>query len=129
MEKAYKNLEFLNSADARSLRILAEYLEPQARFGRYNVTDTVVFFGSARAIPGDVAKRQLEAAEKAGMKRGDVIIAVDGKPVQRVGQLQRMIAAYEPGAAVKVKAIRYGQELTFDVKLAEANVQIGRAHV
>jgi uncharacterized protein (TIGR00730 family) len=50
-EKAYKNLEFLTSRDARTLRILAEYIEPQSRFRRYRITDTVVFFGSARALP------------------------------------------------------------------------------
>ncbi len=66
MQKAYKNLEFLNSRDARSLRILSEYIEPQARFRRYNVRDTVVFFGSARAIPGDEARERLAAAEKEG---------------------------------------------------------------
>ena len=31
-EKAYKNLDFLNSKDARILRILAEYIEPESRF-------------------------------------------------------------------------------------------------
>ena len=46
MDKAYKNIDFMNSREARSVRILSEYLEPQARFARYNVTDTVVFFGS-----------------------------------------------------------------------------------
>ncbi len=61
-------------------------------------------------------------AEKAGMKRGDVIIAVNNRPVQRVGQLQRMIASFAPGDKVKVEVIRYGEELTFDIKLAEANV-------
>ena len=66
MEKAYKNLEFLSSRDARSLRILSEYLEPQSRFRHYNITDTVVFFGSARAIPGDEAKALLQAAEDEG---------------------------------------------------------------
>jgi uncharacterized protein (TIGR00730 family) len=66
MEKAYKNLEFLSSREARTLRILAEYLEPQARFARYNVTDTVVFFGSARALPPDEAAERLVAAEKQG---------------------------------------------------------------
>ena len=66
MEKAYKNLEFLNSRSARSLRILSEYIEPQARFRRYNITDTVVFFGSARALPGDEAQARLDAAEKEG---------------------------------------------------------------
>jgi len=47
-QKAYANLEFLNSADARILRILSEYLEPEARFKKYNILDTIVFFGSAR---------------------------------------------------------------------------------
>jgi uncharacterized protein (TIGR00730 family) len=45
---AYLNDEFLNSPDARALRILAEYLEPLAHFRREKVRDTVVFFGSAR---------------------------------------------------------------------------------
>jgi uncharacterized protein (TIGR00730 family) len=45
---AYKNEAFLNSPDARSLRILSEYIEPLAHFRRENVRDTVVFFGSAR---------------------------------------------------------------------------------
>jgi uncharacterized protein (TIGR00730 family) len=48
---AYKSLagrEFLESDDARPLRILAEYLEPLYRFRREGVHDTVVFFGSAR---------------------------------------------------------------------------------
>jgi hypothetical protein len=45
---AYLNDEFLNSPDARALRILAEFLEPLAHFRREKVRDTVVFFGSAR---------------------------------------------------------------------------------
>jgi predicted Rossmann-fold nucleotide-binding protein/CBS domain-containing protein len=61
-EKAYKNLEFLSSREARTLRILSEYLEPQARFARYGVKDTVVFFGSARTLPPDEAEAALERA-------------------------------------------------------------------
>lgn len=45
---AYLNQEFLNSPDARALRILAEFLEPLSHFRREKVRDTVVFFGSAR---------------------------------------------------------------------------------
>jgi len=45
---AYKNREFLDSPDARALRILSEYLEPYSHFRREKVRDTVVFFGSAR---------------------------------------------------------------------------------
>ena len=69
MEKAYKNLDFLMSREARTLRILAEYLEPQSRFHRYRVTDTVVFFGSARALDGDEARKRLAEAEKGGDSR------------------------------------------------------------
>ncbi|MCX6151624.1 MAG: LOG family protein [Ignavibacteriales bacterium] len=46
--KAYKNQDFLNSADGRSIRILAEFLEPRARFKKQNIVDTIVMFGSAR---------------------------------------------------------------------------------
>ncbi len=49
--KAYKNLDFLNTPDARIIRILSEYLEPHRRFRRNHVKDTIVFFGSARARP------------------------------------------------------------------------------
>jgi len=47
--KAYRNLEFLNSPHARTIRILAEYHEPRARFGKYGIENSIVFFGSARS--------------------------------------------------------------------------------
>ncbi len=52
-EKAYKNLEFLNSREARIIRIMCEYIEPEKRFKHYNIKHTVVFFGSARTKPDD----------------------------------------------------------------------------
>jgi uncharacterized protein (TIGR00730 family) len=45
---AYLNQEFLNSPDARVIRIVSEYLEPLSHFRREKIRDTVVFFGSAR---------------------------------------------------------------------------------
>lgn len=62
--KAYKNETFLTSPDARSLRILAEYLEPQSRFEELRVRDTIVFFGSARIASREVAAAELEAARQ-----------------------------------------------------------------
>ncbi len=64
-EKAYRNLEFLNSPDARGLRILSEYLEPAARFRRFDMEDTIVFFGSARTVPLEGAKGEFERAQAA----------------------------------------------------------------
>ena len=49
IEKAYKNLDFLNSKDARTLRILSEYLHPKKQLEEKKVTNTIVIFGSARA--------------------------------------------------------------------------------
>lgn len=49
--KSYKNTEFLMSEEARQLRILAEYLEPQRRLRLHNIHRAVAFFGSARARP------------------------------------------------------------------------------
>ncbi len=48
VQKAYENLDFLNSADARVIRMLAEFLEPQKEFRKKKIVDTIVFFGSAR---------------------------------------------------------------------------------
>jgi uncharacterized protein (TIGR00730 family) len=46
--KAYENPEFLNSSDARIIRILSEFIEPQSKFRKHKIVDTIVFFGSAR---------------------------------------------------------------------------------
>jgi len=63
---AYENSEFLDSPDARTLRILAEYNEPMARFRRERIQDTVVFFGSARFRALDVASHELELLDNTG---------------------------------------------------------------
>jgi hypothetical protein len=64
--KAYMNQRFLESRDARALRILSEYLEPRARFSRNRVDDTIVFMGSARLLPRDKAEAALADCEKSG---------------------------------------------------------------
>jgi hypothetical protein len=61
---AYLNEEFLQSSDARVLRILSEYLEPAARLRHYKVRDTIVFFGSARSVSPQVAAKGMEEVEE-----------------------------------------------------------------
>ena len=63
---AYKDERFMNSTDARPLRILAEYLEPIKRFEEFNVSDTIVVMGSARNLPRDVAEERLARARETG---------------------------------------------------------------
>jgi len=70
--KAYSNEAFLKSPDARALRILAEYLEPEARFKDLQVRDTIVVFGSARILPREEALENLAEVKRLG---GDVAAA------------------------------------------------------
>jgi uncharacterized protein (TIGR00730 family) len=60
---AYRDGRFMESHEARTLRIGAEYLEPQARLQRAGVQNTVVFFGSSRILARDVAEARLAALE------------------------------------------------------------------
>jgi uncharacterized protein (TIGR00730 family) len=62
--KAYKNLSFLNSPDARLIRMLAEYQEPLSRFRRFGIADTIVFFGSARTRSSDLVRKDLNKLKK-----------------------------------------------------------------
>jgi len=62
-EKAYRNVEFLNSPDARVIRILAEYLEPLSRFKKHRIEHTIVFFGSARLRSPEVVRAELKECQ------------------------------------------------------------------
>ena len=64
-EKAYKNLDFLNSKAARTVRILCEYEEPKARFEAEGVENTIVMFGSARIRSEAESAETLESAKAA----------------------------------------------------------------
>ena len=57
--RAYKNPLFLNSKDARVIRILSEFLEPLSRFNYFGIKDIIVFFGSARIQSPVIARQKL----------------------------------------------------------------------
>jgi uncharacterized protein (TIGR00730 family) len=61
---AYKDEAFLDSEEARPLRILAEYLEPLQTFRREQIRDTIVFFGSARLSRDGPLGRYYEEARE-----------------------------------------------------------------
>src|SRR5438552_2978532 len=63
---AYEYPEFLDSNDARPIRIIAEYLEPLRRFKEQKIQDTVVFFGSARVDSRERAERALQTLRARG---------------------------------------------------------------
>jgi serine protease Do len=60
------------------------------------------------------------AAQKAGLRRHDVIVAIEGTPIERVGHLQRLVALRQPADVIAVSVIRYGEPLEFRVRLMES---------
>jgi uncharacterized protein (TIGR00730 family) len=62
-QKAYQNLTFLNAPDARAIRVLCELMEPQSRFRRHRIKDTIVMFGSARIKSRAVAQELVDSIE------------------------------------------------------------------
>jgi uncharacterized protein (TIGR00730 family) len=66
VEPAFLLREFLESDEARPVRILAEYLEPLRRFRDQQIQDTVVFFGSARVHSREAARQRLARATANG---------------------------------------------------------------
>src|SRR5881296_1379468 len=68
---AYLNQAFLESGDARPIRILAEYFEPLRRFKQQKIQDTVVFFGSARVDSRERAERALQTLRARGERDAD----------------------------------------------------------
>jgi serine protease Do len=56
-------------------------------------------------------------AEDAGLKADDVVISVDGRPVQDSSDLSRYVASKPPGTTVRLHVLRGGSEQDIDVKL------------
>ena len=49
--KAYKNSEFLNSREAREIRVMCEMVECKERLKKEGIKNLITFFGSARTKP------------------------------------------------------------------------------
>ena len=97
--KAYQNPGFLNSKDARALRILSEYLEPKSRFDRFKVDDTIVFMGSARIQSREAAE---EMVRKGRAGDGDA---------EKAQTALKMSAYYEAAREFAFRLTNWSKEL------------------
>ncbi|MGH6830398.1 MAG: Do family serine endopeptidase, partial [Methylocella sp.] len=69
------------------------------------------------ALVADVTKNS--PAERAGVKRGDVVVALNGKAVAEPGALSREIAMMRPGSEADLRILRDGHERTISVRIGE----------
>ncbi len=98
IKKAYNDQEFIYSPDARPLRILSEFLEPQSRFRHAKIKDTIVFFGSARIISSKKAKENLKKlgnSKKGNRKITDAMVDLE------------MSQYYDKAAALSAKLTKW----------------------
>jgi serine protease Do len=72
---------------------------------------------TAGALVAEVAENT--PAAKAGLRSGDVIVALDGTPVQNASQLRNQIAMMSPGTKVQLQVVRDGQKREIAVTLDE----------
>ncbi|MBL9194519.1 MAG: Do family serine endopeptidase [Opitutaceae bacterium] len=57
-------------------------------------------------------------ADKAGLKRGDAILAINDRPITSLQDLRLFVSQLAPGTEVKVRTFREGKERVLEVKLA-----------
>jgi len=104
--KAYRDIDFLTSPDARTLRILAEYLEPEARFHREGISSIIAFFGSARALPQEEADAALEEARRQG--------GVDAEELDRLERACKLARYYEDARCLARDLTEWSREIGDD---------------
>ena len=104
INKAYENLPFLRSRDARILRILSEYLEPQARLRRRRIRSAIVFFGSSSTLSlADAEERY--GAIASGRRSG-----VASAEMRRAQRQIRLAAYYEDARVLARKVTAWARE-------------------
>ncbi|HOM28013.1 MAG TPA: DegQ family serine endoprotease [Deltaproteobacteria bacterium] len=69
------------------------------------------------ALVNDVQKGS--PADKSGLKRGDVIVAIDGQPVNNTASMRFLVSEALPGTTVRVKVVREGRETTVPVEVGD----------
>ena len=95
--KAYKSSSFIGGENARIIRILSEYLEPESRMAAQNVEDTIVFFGSARIQPLEESKRRFDEM----MKRAESGVDKPGEDeMNRASRAVRLSRYYEDASTL-----------------------------
>ena len=98
-------------------KVVRGFLGVQPQAITADMVDNLGLKSTKGALIADVVKDS--PAEHAGIKPGDVVVALNGKPVNDNSQLTRDVGVIPPGHTVKLDVVREGRSRTVDVKLAE----------
>ncbi len=97
--KTYKNQNFLNSPEARQIRILCELTAPKQRYEEQEIEHTIVFFGSARSVSMETAQENLVNLEKKARK-SDVDLQALQEDLRQAKMQVKLSKYYEDSVAL-----------------------------
>src|SRR2546422_944768 len=98
-------------------RVVRGFLGVQPQAITADMVDNLGLKSTKGALIADVVKDS--PAEHAGIKPGDVVVGLNGKPVNDNSQLTRDVGVIPPGNTMKLDVVREGRPRTVEVKLAE----------
>jgi uncharacterized protein (TIGR00730 family) len=113
--KAYNNKEFLNGKEARPVRVLCELIEPDERLEEQNVENTIVFFGSARPKPLDVADQELKDFEASSRLKTE-LSDKDKQHLSRLRRIKRLSKYYNDAVILANKVSRWTRETVSPIR-------------
>jgi uncharacterized protein (TIGR00730 family) len=110
---AYQDPKFMESLQARPLRIMAEYLDPLKRVREQNVGDTIVMFGSARIQSRETALAELQKVERSarGRRNGEW-----GAKIRQAKAVLGMSRYYEEARELSRRITQWAMTLGHDPK-------------
>jgi serine protease Do len=77
----------------------------------------VVLNGKSKLLEVD-AVNEKSGAKEAGLQKGDVILAIEGKKLKKIEDIAEILKDRKAGSTVKMTYRRKGEETTVDVRLA-----------
>ena len=102
-------------AFAIPVNLLKDLLSGKSHAGGINLG-----LGIAPGEDGGVAILSVESqstAEQAGLRRGDTIVSLDGKPVKNPGSMRILLRGKKPGDVVRLGVYRKGQQISVKLTL------------
>jgi len=112
----------------RDGRVTRGYLGAMIQDLNEDLAQSFSYESTDGALINDVLKNG--PAEKAGLRAGDIVIKLNGKPIDNANQLRNTVAATPPGKQVRLEVFRSGGKKTVTVEVGEldkANLAIGRS--
>jgi uncharacterized protein (TIGR00730 family) len=108
---SFLNPDFLKSPAARTIRLIAEYLEPAERLRRAQVRDTIVFFGSARSLSPEEAELQLAQVNEEIARAGSLSLELADARTQAEAAM-RLARYYKDAVELARRLTEWSESLT-----------------